>query len=142
MGLGWLYDFSLLFPLNSFRFKDTYGSAMSLSYSIWDCATCWYERRADQPWSCIRRSAQYFPSNECSSCSSSSSSLWEISSGKCLVLVCLVLRAAYSKCKTCRVKSSSVSVIWGVCYGEDELNSLHLANSVFNTPFCFIWEQL
>lgn len=78
---------SAFFPLNSFRFKDTYGSAMSLSYSFWDCATCWYEWGADQPWSCLRRSTQYFPSNECSSCSSSScSSLREISSGKCLPL--------------------------------------------------------
>lgn len=80
VGLGWLSDFSLFF-FNSFRFKDTYGSAMSLSNSIWHCAACWYEWRADQPWSCICWSAQHFPSDECSC------SLREISSGKCLLLL-------------------------------------------------------
>lgn len=71
--------FGFLFSIEP---KDAHGCTLSISNPLWDCAPCWDEWGADQPWSCLRWATQHLPPDECSCCSSRScSSLWKITCG-------------------------------------------------------------
>lgn len=48
----------------SLKPKDPNGSSLSISNPVWDCAPRWHEWGADQPWSCLRWTAQHLPADE------------------------------------------------------------------------------